>query len=119
MAELFDYRTLKKGEFVPALVAAGFLLLAAASHWPYAFYILLRVTVCVIGLYLARNSFVAGRTLWVWVFGAVAVVFNPILPMRMHRSDWSILNMIAAALFILWVVASIVRGRKGVGHPAA
>jgi hypothetical protein len=109
---VFDYQTLKRTAFIPALVAAGFLLLAAFSHWPYAFYILLRVTVCAIGLYLAHNSFVAGRTLWVWIFGAVAVLFNPLVPMRMHRSDWSIVNIIAASIFIAWLAASVVRGRN-------
>jgi len=113
--ELFDHKALRKTAFVPALVAAGFLLLAASSLWPYAFYVLLRVTVCAIGLYLARTSFLAGKTMWVWVFGAVAVVFNPILPMRMHRSDWSTLNVIAAGIFIVWVIASIVRDKKGLG----
>ncbi|MDR3739488.1 MAG: hypothetical protein P4L40_10755 [Terracidiphilus sp.] len=109
---MIDFRTAIRSEFIPTLVAAGFLLLAASSHWPYAFYALLRVAVCAVGLYMAYSSFSARRTLWVWLCGIVAVVFNPILPMRMHRSDWSILNIVAAGIFILWIVASIVRENK-------
>ncbi|WP_414633329.1 DUF6804 family protein [Acidisarcina polymorpha] len=112
---MLGYKALRRTDFVPALVVAGFLLLAIPSHWPYVFYVLLRLTVCAIGLYLARTSFLAGRTVWVWIFGVVAVVFNPILSMRMHRSDWSTLDMIVAAIFILWVIASIMRDRKGLG----
>ncbi len=110
---MFDFGTIKKGELIPALAAASFLLFASQSHWPYAFYVLLRVAVCTIGIYLALTAFVAGRVLWVWLIGAVAVVFNPIVPVRMHRSDWGVLNDIAAFLFIFWAVASLVRGMRG------
>lgn len=105
---------LRKTDVAPALLAMAFLLFAIPFQWPYAFYVLLRVTVCAIGLYLARTSFLMGRTMWVLIFGAVAVVFNLILPMRLHRWDWSKLNMIAAGIFILWVITSIARDKRGI-----
>jgi hypothetical protein len=113
MVRLFDYRTLNKTGFIPAALAAGFLLLAVSSHWPYSFYVLMRLTVCAISIYLTHKSFGAGRTVWVWVLGAVAVLFNPVLPMRMHRSDWSTLDLIAASIFVLWVITSLLRDRNG------
>jgi len=100
-------------DFVVAAVAAGFRLLAVSSHWPYSFYVLMRITVCAIAIYLGYNSFVAGRTMWVWVLGSVAVLFNPVLPIRMHRSDLRTLDMIGASIFILWVIATLVRDRSG------
>jgi hypothetical protein len=111
------YRTLNKTGFLPAAIAAGFLLLAVFSHWPYSFYVLMRLTVCGIAVYLAHESFVAGRTVWVWVLGAVAVLFNPILPVRMHRSDWSTLDIIASSIFVLWVIAFFLRDRKWLSKP--
>jgi hypothetical protein len=110
---LLSSQALKRNELVPALVAAVFLLLAAISRWPYVFYILLRLTVCAIGLYLARTAHTTKRMFWVWVFGAIAVTFNPILPLRMHRSDWSTLNVISATIFVAWVITSILQNRKG------
>ena len=110
---LLNRRIYENGGFIAALVAAGFLLVAAFSHWPYFFYVLLRLTVCAIALYLAHHAFSAERKAWVWVFGAVAVLFNPLIPMRMHRSDWSNVNLIAAAIFVSWIAASLMRSRKG------
>ena len=104
-------RFLERDGFIAALVAAAFLLLAAFSHWPYFFYVLLRVTVCAIALYLAHNAFTVQRKAWMWVFGAVAVLFNPVFPMRMHRSDWSNINVIAAVIFVAWIAASLMRSR--------
>jgi hypothetical protein len=105
-------RTLSKTGVFPAALAAGFLLLAVSSHWRYSFYVLMRLTVCAIAIYLAHKSFVAGRTVWVLALGAVAVLFNPVRPIRMRRSDWSTLDVIAASVFILWVMASLQRDRK-------
>lgn len=110
---LFDYRTHSKTGLFPAALAAGFLLLAVSSRWPYSFYVLMRLTVCAIAIYLAHSSFVAGRTVWVLALGAVAVLFNPVLPMRMHRSDWSTLDMIGASVFVLWAIVSLLQVRKG------
>jgi hypothetical protein len=76
---LFDYRTLSKTGFFAAALAAAFLLFAISSHWRYSFYIIMRLTVCTIAIYLAYNSFVAGRVLWGLTLGAVAALFNPVL----------------------------------------
>ena len=100
-------RFFERDGFIAALGASAFLLVAAFSHWPYFLYVLLRVTICAIALYLAHSAFVAKRKLWVWVFGAVAMLFNPIIPMRMHRSDWSHINLIAALIFVSWIALSL------------
>jgi hypothetical protein len=110
---LLTRRFFEHDGFVAALVAAAFLLLAAFSHWPYFFYVLLRVTICAIALYLAYNSLSTARKAWAWVFGAVAFLFNPMIPMRMHRSDWSNVNVIVAIIFVSWIAASLMRSREG------
>lgn len=110
---MLNSRFFERDGFIAALVAAAFLLLAAFSHWPYSFYVLLRLTICAIALYLAHNAFTAERKVWVWVFGALAVLFNPVIPMRMHRSDWSNINVIAAVIFVVWIAASLMRSREG------
>ena len=72
--QLFDRRILNKTGLLPAALAAGFLLLAVSSHWPYSFYVLMRLTVCAIAIHLAHKSFVAGTTMRGWIIGAVAVL---------------------------------------------
>ena len=49
------------------------------------------------------------KVFWTWVFGAIAVLFNPLVPIRMSRSDWQAINMIVALFFAAWIVYSIVR----------
>jgi hypothetical protein len=110
---LLNRRFVERDGFIAAFGAAGILLLAVFSHWPYFFYVLLRLTVCAVALYLAHNAFTAERKVWVGVFGCVAVLFNPIIPMRMHRSDWSNINVIAATIFLCWIAASLVRRGGG------
>jgi hypothetical protein len=95
-------------------VAAVFLLVAAISRWPYVFYILLRLKVCAIGLYLARTAHTTKRMVWVWLFGAIAVRFNPIPPLRMHCSERSTLNLISATILFAWVITSIPQKAKGI-----
>lgn len=96
---------------LPSALAAGFLLIAVSSHWPYFFYVLMRFTVCGSAVYLAHRSLAETRPPWPWILGAVAVLFNPILPVRMHRSDWSSIDVITAFIFLLWLVLSILRNR--------
>jgi hypothetical protein len=106
---LRDWRTHWKASYLPAVFAATFLVLAVSSHWPYFFYILMRLTICGASIYLSRNSFLLGSKLWPWVFGGMAVLFNPILPMRMHRSDWSMIDLLAAVAFLLWPISELIR----------
>ena len=42
---------------------------------------------------------------WTWIMGGMAVLFNPILPMHMHRSDWWVVDALAAVTSLVFVVA--------------
>jgi hypothetical protein len=79
-------------------LAAAFLLLAVTSHWPYSFYVLLRVTICTIAVYSAYQA-TERKSAWAWIYGAVAVLFNPIIPIHMARSDWSRIDALTAIIF--------------------
>jgi 4-hydroxybenzoate polyprenyltransferase len=39
-------------------------------------------------------------TIWLGVFLIIAAVFNPFAPLHLTRNVWSVLNVVAAALFI-------------------
>lgn len=81
------------------VVVAGMLVWALAQH-PYGYYQLLRVVttaVCVFGIYCAVSWKKAG---WPWVFGILAVLFNPLVPIRLPRVTWNVID-IAVALFLI------------------
>ena len=81
-------------------IPAGMLVLAIA-RWPYGYYILLRVVVAASALLLAGLIYQQAKsfTLWLGLFLIVAIVFNPFVPLHLTRGVWSILNVLAAAIF--------------------
>jgi hypothetical protein len=88
----------------PAIIAICFLLFAVSGRWPYSFYTVLRFVACGSAIYLAVQAHNLGKRAWVWIMGATAVLLNPLIPMRLHRSDWKALDFIAAALFAVSLV---------------
>lgn len=81
-------------------VGAGAMLLAAVGPWPYGYYQLLRLVVCGAGAYFAYTTYQWGKLRAVWVFGAIAVLFNPLLPVHLTREIWAVIDVVCAAAFI-------------------
>lgn len=84
---------------VARLIAAGLLLWAIAKH-PIGYYTILRLvtcTVCAYGAYLAVQWKQIG---WAFVFGAVALLFQPFIAFRMTKQTWNYVD-IATAVFLL------------------
>jgi hypothetical protein len=55
-----------------------------------------------ISIYLAVRANSAKSVPRTWVLGAMAVLFNPVLPIRMHRGDWRIVDALAAITFLVF-----------------
>ena len=88
------------------------LTLAAVSHWRYSFYVLLRLLICASSAFLASRQYAKGKRAWAWVFGAVAVLYNPVLPVRMARSDWQLINILTAIFFGGWLIVTTMNRSK-------
>lgn len=84
---------------LPAIVSI-ILSIIALGHWPYGYYIFLRWVVCASGFYLAFKSLQYQRSLTCWIFVAVSVLFNPVLPFRMQRESWEVFNVVAVFVFV-------------------
>ncbi|HXJ94944.1 MAG TPA: DUF6804 family protein [Terriglobia bacterium] len=84
---------------VPAIVSAVLLLLAVLGRWPYGFYTLLRLGACGGAVYLAVQANALRRFAWAWIMGGVAVLFNPLVPIRLPRSAWQVIDVVAAVVF--------------------
>ncbi len=87
------YRTL-------ALIAAVAAALAFFD-WPYGYYQLLRFGVCAVAAYGAVLAHRAGLGGWTWGLGALAVLFNPLVPVHFDRDVWAGLDVVAAAVLVL------------------
>jgi hypothetical protein len=66
------------GLYVAWLVAAGMLVSAAVGRHPYSFYTLLRWICCPVFAYSAFAAHERNRMPWIWIFGTLALLYNPL-----------------------------------------
>jgi len=83
----------------PAIVSALFLVLAVLGRWPYGFYTILRFAACGSAAYTAVKANELRKLAWVWIMCSMAVLFNPLVPIRLPRSDWQAIDLAAAIVF--------------------
>lgn len=84
------------------VLAAIFLLVGAWGKHPYGFYMMLRTAATVGGASWAVRVYHAGPRGWMWAFLAVALLLNPILPVRMRREDWQPIDLGLGLLLLGW-----------------
>ena len=70
------------------LIVAGLLVSAAVDRHPYSFYMLLRWICCPVLAYSAFVAYETNRVLWIWVFGVLALLYNPIFRTHLDRITW-------------------------------
>jgi hypothetical protein len=92
------------GIFTACAVSVLLLLGALVGRWPSGHLTLLRVVVSVVAPCLVVVAYEEGRPGWAILFGLAAFLFNPLMPIRMRRADWRLLNiggivLLAAAAF--------------------
>ena len=91
-------KTSKRPHLIPALIAAA-LLLGALVDLPYGYYQLLRFVVCGMSVYIAFTAYNWQKMWAVWLFGFIAVLFNPLIPIHLSREIWQPIDVICAILF--------------------
>src|SRR5213078_2290442 len=93
--------------YIAWLIAAVVLVFAAAEKQPDSFYTLLRWVCCAVFTYSAVISFQMKRVLWLAIFAALALLFNPIFPLPLDLTqwvvaDWFSLGAIVISAFVFW-----------------
>ena len=67
---------------------------------PYGYYNLSRIVVCVCSIYFAVQLFKENDLVFVWIFGFLAILYNPIIPIHLYEKGiWIIVNIITGILF--------------------
>ena len=70
----------------------------------YAYYMLLRVVLCLTAVYGIALALRCGKGAWLWAFGPLAVLYNPVLPVHLGwKPAWVALNGATVVLFWLGV----------------
>jgi hypothetical protein len=84
----------------PAFIGVSLASLIALFHMPYGYYTFLRIAVFACCVATAIIGFKRENTKkWAWVSIAIAILFNPIIPVHLDRDDWKIFNVGVAAFF--------------------
>ena len=91
------------------VVISSLAAVLALAPMPWGYYALLRIMLCLtacVGFAAARK---AEETTWMWVYGVIAVVYNPLLPVALGSKPlWAALNL--ATLIVLWSGVQRFRG---------
>ena len=105
---------------IPLVIAAAFLLIAfydssIAQHemhyvrhrltpiggLPYAYFQIMRLVVCGAACFGAFT--LKQRQAWMWTMIIVAVLFNPVLPVRLDRGTWQAIDLLTGIFFLVSV----------------
>ena len=69
---------------------------------PYGYYTLSKLVVCGCALYFAYNLYQIKDTTFVWIFGFIAILYNPIIPVYLYKKElWMVVNIITAGIFFI------------------
>jgi len=104
---------------IPSLISIIILVLSV-ERWPYYYYMLLRWVVCFSAFFVAifayiraddqmyaRNHKSSAYMNWAFmgIFGFIALLFNPILPVHLSRDIWLPIDFFVAGLFFIGLFA--------------
>lgn len=85
------------------------LLLLCLFKMPYGYYTLMRLAATVGFVYMAYKYYEMKKEALVWNFGALALLFQPLVKIALGRDIW---NIVDVAVAVLLVVLTFAVGRK-------
>ena len=83
-------------------ITAAVLLLASILPWPYGFYMLLKIAIMIIAIYYTWviNKLRIKKDAKFWILIAIAILYNPIIPIHLYsRALWVFVDIAAAIFF--------------------
>ena len=85
---------------ITLISAAVLLFLAFVDGLPYEFFTVLRWVVCAVSIFAAYTAHTYGRGVFIWIFGFIALLFNPILPAHLGRELWLAVDAVVGILML-------------------
>ena len=86
-------------------VLAIVMLVWAFDRHSYAFYQLLRFITFVAAAYAAYVAYSCNKRPWLAILAITALLFNPFAPIRLDRSTWSSIDILAAIVLAVSLFA--------------
>ena len=86
-------------------IAAAVLLLLAIAPLPIGYYKFLRISTTIGAVVLTIDSYKGQVNIWSIVFGIIAILFNPIVPIYLYQKDkWMPIDIGAAVIFVSYAI---------------
>jgi len=84
-----------------SIICAVFLFIALANL-PIGYFTILRIVVTIGATVVVIKELEKGIDIWVIVFGLIAIIFNPIIPIYLHnKAIWMPIDLICGVIFII------------------
>lgn len=86
----------------PLLLICSGLLLLALADLPIGYYTFLRIVVSIGSIWVIIHELQFGVNFWIIVFGLLAIIFNPIIPIYLDDKEaWMPIDIISSILFLV------------------
>ena len=86
---------------IPIILSIVMLLITVLGCWPYGFYTLLRLVVCLTSIFVASFAYKARLRYWTYMMGLIALLFNPIIKVYFNKSTWQLIDLVTAIIFVI------------------
>ncbi|MBL7086650.1 MAG: hypothetical protein ISS28_06095 [Candidatus Cloacimonetes bacterium] len=94
-----------KNKNIAIIISVIFLFLALLEGLPYGFFTLLRLVVFGTTAYLTWLAYRSEKQAWIWIFGFLVLVFNPLIPLHLGRDLWVVVDLLVAVFLIISIFA--------------
>ncbi len=82
-------------------IVTACLLFWAIFHNPYDYYIILRWITFGVSLYCIYIAYGAEKKEWLFLFGMLSFIFNPIIPLHLSKDIWRFIDVISGIFLIV------------------
>ena len=93
-------------------LALAVLLLLCLAPMPYGYFMLVRFVMMVACGIMAYRYYTMNKVVATWVFGVLALLFQPIYKIALGRTVWNVIDIIVALLMIALFVMELRREKK-------
>lgn len=98
----WDEMVMTQNQKIAILKMVPIILMAIAmGKMPYGYYTLIRWIVCPVFVFLAIHCKKQKEIPWIWVFGVLAGLYNPIVPVHLGREIWVLANVVSVVLIVI------------------
>lgn len=91
------------------------MLLLCLAPMSYGYFMLVKFVMMVAFCVLAYQYYLRNNVVAAWMFGALAVLFQPIFKIALGRTLWNVVDVIVALLLIALFVMEWKNSKKAIG----